>query len=250
MADDDKKESGKESGRRGVRKILRTEVYGDAPREPSPQPSPLPPETQPPPPPAPESPPPAPVTPPPEPPLPEPPPPEQPKKLKTSARLLKAVSEVLTTPAGDPEEPPTHTPTPALMDADPLTPERFQTKTKKLLSKRLERSSTVKLAPSLIPAIRVDSLDAYYDQTQVLFGVSFLVRRGEILAILGGSGSGKTTLLKHLIGLLRAQRGRIEIGGQDISRLEGDDLALVLKSIGMLFQYSALFNSITVGENV
>jgi phospholipid/cholesterol/gamma-HCH transport system ATP-binding protein len=136
------------------------------------------------------------------------------------------------------------------MDVDPLTPERFQTKTKKLLSKRLERSSTVKLAPSLIPAIRVDSLDAYYDQTQVLFGVSFLVRRGEILAILGGSGSGKTTLLKHLIGLLRPHRGRIEIGGQDISRLEGDDLALVLKSIGMLFQYSALFNSVTVGENV
>jgi phospholipid/cholesterol/gamma-HCH transport system ATP-binding protein len=135
-------------------------------------------------------------------------------------------------------------------EEDRLTPERFKSKTKKLLAKRLERSSTIQLPPTTLPAIRVEGLDAFYELSQVLFQVSFSVKRGEILAILGGSGSGKTTLLKHLIGLLRPRSGRIEIGGQDIAGLDGDDLALVLKSIGMLFQYSAMFNSLTVGENI
>jgi phospholipid/cholesterol/gamma-HCH transport system ATP-binding protein len=175
---------------------------------------------------------------------------QPPKKLTT--KIFKAVGGLIipNTPGGSPDEPPSHTPTPGLLEEDPLSAERFKTKTRKLLSKRLERSAISKIAPGLVPAIRVTQLDAFYEQQQVLFGLDFSVRRGEILAILGGSGSGKTTLLKHLIGLLRPRGGTIQIGGKDIARLDGDELALVLKSIGMLFQYSALFNSVTVGENV
>jgi phospholipid/cholesterol/gamma-HCH transport system ATP-binding protein len=173
------------------------------------------------------------------------------ERRTTSKRFLEAMSHLLGT---DVEAPPRSETVrfgaPALLDADPLTPERFQTKTKKLLAERLARPTRKYTPTDRTPAVRVEALEAVYEDHQVLFGLDFTVRRGEILAILGGSGSGKTTLLKHLIGLLRPSRGTIEISGQDISKLEGDDLALILKSTGMLFQYSALFNSMTIAENV
>jgi phospholipid/cholesterol/gamma-HCH transport system ATP-binding protein len=165
--------------------------------------------------------------------------------------ILEAVSSMLgSTPADATVPEATHPGAPSLMEADPHAPERFRTKTRKALGERLGRPSRRMTLADRMPAILVRELDAVYDETQVLFDLNFSVHRGEILAILGGSGSGKTTLLKHLIGLLRPSRGRIEISGQDISQLEGDDLALVLKSIGMLFQYSALFNSMTIAQNV
>ena len=177
--------------------------------------------------------------------------PPPPRRANTTKKFLAAMSSMLGTTPPDATEPAApHQSSPSLLEADPLTPERFKTKTRKALGERLGRPSRRMTLADRTPAILVRDLDATYDERQVLFDLNFSVHRGEILAILGGSGSGKTTLLKHLIGLLRPSRGRIEIAGQDISRLEGDELALVLKSIGMLFQYSALFNSMTIAQNV
>jgi phospholipid/cholesterol/gamma-HCH transport system ATP-binding protein len=76
------------------------------------------------------------------------------------------------------------------------------------------------------------------------------VHRGETLVILGASGSGKSVLLKHMNGLLQPDRGAIRVHGQDISRLPEASLAPVRRTVGMLFQMAALFDSMTVYENV
>lgn len=84
----------------------------------------------------------------------------------------------------------------------------------------------------------------------VLTGVNLTVQKGESVVVIGGSGSGKSVLLKHIIGLLRPDRGRVTIDGEDISHLHEDRLNEVRKRFGMLFQSSALFDSMTVWENV
>ncbi len=76
------------------------------------------------------------------------------------------------------------------------------------------------------------------------------IRDGETLAIIGGSGSGKSTLLRLLIGLIRPTSGEIWIGKDEISCMDEDQLQNVRLRMGMVFQYSALFDSMTVGENV
>ena len=85
---------------------------------------------------------------------------------------------------------------------------------------------------------------------KVLSDVSFQVKHGEILIIMGGSGCGKSTLLKVLIGLLKPTAGEVLIDGTEITKLNDRELSSVRKRFGMLFQYSALFNSLTIGENV
>ncbi|MEA3402636.1 MAG: ATP-binding cassette domain-containing protein [Armatimonadota bacterium] len=92
----------------------------------------------------------------------------------------------------------------------------------------------------------------YYsvDDTPILEDISFDVYRGEIFGIMGMSGSGKTTLLRLLIGLDRPTSGHIFFKGEDITRLDEDGLNRVRRSMGMCFQYSALFDSMTVAENV
>ncbi|MCE0499042.1 MAG: ATP-binding cassette domain-containing protein [Methylacidiphilales bacterium] len=85
---------------------------------------------------------------------------------------------------------------------------------------------------------------------KVLSNVSFKVKHGEILIIMGGSGCGKSTLLKVLIGLLKPTEGEVFIDGTEITKLNDRELSSVRKRFGMLFQYSALFNSLTLGENV
>ena len=100
------------------------------------------------------------------------------------------------------------------------------------------------------PILEVIDLVAHYGDQLVLDGVSFDVRRGEIFLIIGGSGCGKTTLLKHMNGLLRPSSGHVRYEGVDITRLDEDDLAQVQRSIGLAFQSGALFNSMTIGENV
>ncbi len=84
----------------------------------------------------------------------------------------------------------------------------------------------------------------------ILEGVDLEVPPGEIFAVLGGSGSGKSTLLRTLLGLERPDRGRVELMGQDLARVSGDEHARLMMKIGMLFQFGALFDSMTVGENV
>jgi len=89
-----------------------------------------------------------------------------------------------------------------------------------------------------------------FDGTPVLEGVNLRVHAGEVLVVLGGSGSGKSTLLRHLLGLERGDRGRVRLMGQDLGSLSADGHARVMMQIGMLFQDGALFDSMTVAENV
>ena len=98
--------------------------------------------------------------------------------------------------------------------------------------------------------IEVEGLAAEYDSVRVLEDVTFEVREGEILAIVGISGCGKTTLLRYLIGLLRPRRGIVRLWGQDITAMEEDELDCFRARFGVSFQASALFNSITAAENV
>jgi phospholipid/cholesterol/gamma-HCH transport system ATP-binding protein len=98
--------------------------------------------------------------------------------------------------------------------------------------------------------LEVRNLNRSFGKRKVLADVSFKLRRGEILIIMGGSGCGKSTLLRHIIGALKPDSGEIFIDGTEITKLEDQDLVKVRKRFGMLFQTGALFNSLTVGENV
>lgn len=98
--------------------------------------------------------------------------------------------------------------------------------------------------------IRVENLTVRYGDNTILENVSFSVQRGEIFVIAGGSGCGKSTLLKHIIGLEKPTSGRIFINNIDTSSAEENEMQQLRKGIGMLFQGSALFGSMTVGENV
>lgn len=98
--------------------------------------------------------------------------------------------------------------------------------------------------------IKVRGLVAKYGDTVVLDHVNLDVKQGEIFVILGASGCGKTTLLKHMTGLLPAASGTIEYSGKNIANLDEEQLALMQRNIGIAFQSSGLFNSMTVGENV
>ena len=84
----------------------------------------------------------------------------------------------------------------------------------------------------------------------VLDDLNFSVRKGEILVIMGGSGCGKSTLLRHLIGEMRPTSGAISLLGTDLTQLDDEGLDVVRKQIGVLFQSGALFNSLTIGENI
>ncbi len=98
--------------------------------------------------------------------------------------------------------------------------------------------------------IEVVDLVTHYGDFKVLDGVSFSVKRGEIFMIIGGSGCGKSTLLKHMCGLLRPTSGKILFQGRDITTMDEDALGEMQHAIGIAFQSSGLFNSMTVGENV
>lgn len=89
-----------------------------------------------------------------------------------------------------------------------------------------------------------------FDENEVLRGVNLTVHDGETLVVLGPSGCGKSVLLKHIIGLLRPDRGSILVEGRDITRMRPDELNEVRKSFGMVFQGAALFDSMTVADNV
>ncbi len=100
------------------------------------------------------------------------------------------------------------------------------------------------------PLLSVRDVSHTLGDAQVLEDISFDVFPGEIFGIMGMSGSGKTTLLRLLIGLERPTRGHIFFKDQDITRLDEFGLNEVRKSMGMCFQYSALFDSMTVAQNV
>ena len=98
--------------------------------------------------------------------------------------------------------------------------------------------------------VRVEAVESRYGEELILDGVDLAVRKGEILTILGGSGCGKTTLLRTIIGLLPPSRGKVYLFGKEIYALGEEAAQRVLMRVGMLFQQSALFGSMSVGENV
>ena len=100
------------------------------------------------------------------------------------------------------------------------------------------------------PYVQVENLVARYGNRTVLDGVSVQARRGEITVILGGSGCGKTTLLRHIVGLLSPASGRVLIDGQDLHRATEDEQEAILRNVGMSFQAGALFNSMSLEDNI
>jgi phospholipid/cholesterol/gamma-HCH transport system ATP-binding protein len=98
--------------------------------------------------------------------------------------------------------------------------------------------------------IEVDNLHKSFDGLQVLRGASFHVAKGELLALIGRSGYGKSVLLKHVAGLIRPDRGRVLIDGNDLGILKGKELEEMRSRFGFLFQNGALFDSLTIFENV
>ena len=89
-----------------------------------------------------------------------------------------------------------------------------------------------------------------YDSRVILDSINLTIADGETLVVLGGSGSGKSTLLRLLIGLQRPTSGQIIVDGIDITTISEEEFNKVRQKMGMVFQYSALFDSMNVGENV
>jgi phospholipid/cholesterol/gamma-HCH transport system ATP-binding protein len=98
--------------------------------------------------------------------------------------------------------------------------------------------------------VQVEGLRKSFGEQTVLNGISFSVARGEILSVLGRSGTGKSVLLRLLIGLEQPDAGSIEMNGVEITKLGIEKLNQVRRSIGFLFQQSALYDSLTIEENV
>jgi phospholipid/cholesterol/gamma-HCH transport system ATP-binding protein len=100
------------------------------------------------------------------------------------------------------------------------------------------------------PMIEVEGLVKRFGDQTVLDGINLEVYPGETVVVMGGSGSGKSTLLRHMIGSLVPDAGMVKLFGEDISNLDEEGLNRIRKKFGILFQSGALFNSMTVAENV
>ena len=98
--------------------------------------------------------------------------------------------------------------------------------------------------------IQVEELHKSFDGAHVLRGVSFSVGKGEILALIGRSGYGKSVLLKHVAGLMKADQGRVLVDDDDVSQLKGKALLRLRNRLGFLFQSGALFDSMTIFDNI
>ena len=100
------------------------------------------------------------------------------------------------------------------------------------------------------PIIKMTDIKVAYGGNTVLNGVNLKIEKGEVLAIIGPSGSGKSTLLRMLIGLIKPTSGQIVINGQEVENYNEYQWNVLRKEMGMVFQYSALFDSMSVEENV
>jgi phospholipid/cholesterol/gamma-HCH transport system ATP-binding protein len=98
--------------------------------------------------------------------------------------------------------------------------------------------------------IAVEDLHKSFGSQRVLNGISLAVKRGETLAVLGRSGTGKSVLLRLIIGLQKPDSGSVRIHGQDIAPLALDQMGEIRKKMGFLFQHAALYDSLTVEQNV
>src|SRR6478672_4627924 len=102
----------------------------------------------------------------------------------------------------------------------------------------------------IVPAIEFIDVDLAFDDKVVLDKVSFTVRRGETKIVLGGSGTGKSTIINLVLGLLKPDAGRVIIDGEDVTEFDEPEMMRIRKKIGMVFQEGALFDSLSVYENV
>ncbi|RMD94545.1 MAG: ATP-binding cassette domain-containing protein [Calditrichaeota bacterium] len=98
--------------------------------------------------------------------------------------------------------------------------------------------------------IQIINVKKSFDSHEVLQGINLTIEEGKTTAIIGGSGCGKSVLLKHIIGLLKPDEGRILVRGIDISKLSKKELGEIRKRMGMVFQSAALFDSLTIAENI
>jgi phospholipid/cholesterol/gamma-HCH transport system ATP-binding protein len=105
-------------------------------------------------------------------------------------------------------------------------------------------------APAIDPVISLRDVVVSYDGWRVLDGINLDIARGETMVLLGGSGSGKSTLLRQIIGLERPQSGQVLVNGVDLAKSTPKDLKKVRRSIGVAFQNAALFNSLSVEDNI
>ena len=102
----------------------------------------------------------------------------------------------------------------------------------------------------ILPAIEFKDVHLSFDEKKILDGISFTVRRGETKLILGRSGGGKSTTIRLILGLLKPDSGRILIDGEDITDYTEQEMMAVRQKIGMVFQEGALFDSLSVYDNV
>ena len=123
--------------------------------------------------------------------------------------------------------------------------------TKQMLDKQpREVSSKKPNSKSLPPAIQVESLSKSFGEQTVLKRISLEITQGETLTVLGRSGTGKSVLLKLIIGLHKPDAGSIRVNGAEVTNLPPKELNEVRKKVGCLFQQAALYDSLTVEENV
>ncbi len=108
----------------------------------------------------------------------------------------------------------------------------------------------IEQAPDQQPVVEICDLVKRFGDQVVLDGVNLKVMQGETMVVMGGSGSGKSTILRHMIGSLYPNSGEVKLLGQTLSELNEDQLNELRKKFGILFQSGALFNSMTVAENV
>jgi phospholipid/cholesterol/gamma-HCH transport system ATP-binding protein len=109
---------------------------------------------------------------------------------------------------------------------------------------------TARIAPPEHTTIIFEDVHLAFEQNQVLRGVSFQLKRGETKVLFGIAGSGKSTILKLALGLLKPDSGRIFVLGQEVSAMREEDLFDLRRRVAMVFQESALFDSLTVEQNV
>lgn len=100
------------------------------------------------------------------------------------------------------------------------------------------------------PMIHIRKVHKSFDDNHVLRGIELEVAEGRTTVIIGGSGSGKSVLMKHMLGLLQPDEGQVIVDGEDISHLSERELVRVRAKFGMVFQQAALFDSMSVGDNV
>ncbi len=121
----------------------------------------------------------------------------------------------------------------------------FRKRVKQIFKK--EKESKKEFGPYMI---EIENVVKEFNGNKPLDGVNLKVRRGETVAVIGPSGCGKSTLLRLIIRLFFPNKGKIVVAGKDISKLEEEEINELREKIGMVFQSSALFDSLSVGENV